>query len=257
MFKFVIFDVDGTLVDSVDLHAQAWQETFRKFGKEIPFQDVRGQIGKGGDQLIPVFFSKEELDKFGKKIEKNRDEIFQKKYLPQTKPFPKVRELFERIEHDSKRIALASSAKEDELDHFKKILSIADLSDAETTAEDAEKSKPDPDIFLAAMKKLGDPPPQEVVVIGDTPYDAIGARKAKLKIIGVLSGCFPENQLRKEGCIDIYRDPADLLARYDESALAKGVPKIATLNSSDVNSSSRAQAKTVLHRGYTGRASKS
>jgi len=162
MFKFVIFDVDGTLVDSVDLHAQAWQETFRKFGKEIPFQDIRGQIGKGGDQLIPVFFSKEELDKFGKKIEKKRDEIFQKKYLPQTKPFPKVRELFERIEHDGKRIALASSAKEDDLDHFKKILSIADLSDAETTAEDAEKSKPDPDIFLAAMKKLGDPPPRKL-----------------------------------------------------------------------------------------------
>jgi phosphoglycolate phosphatase-like HAD superfamily hydrolase len=109
-----------------------------------------------------------------------------------------VRELFERIEHDGKRIALASSAKEGDLDHFKKILSIADLSDAEATAEDAEKSKPDPDIFLAAMKKLGDPPPQEVVVVGDTPYDAIGARKAKLKIIGVLSGGFPENQLRKE-----------------------------------------------------------
>jgi len=223
--NFVIFDVDGTLVDSVDLHAQAWQETFRKFGKKIPFQDIRGQIGKGGDQLIPVFFSKEELDKFGKKIGKTRDEIFQKKYLLQTKPFPKVRELFERIDHDGKRIALASSAKEDELDHFKNILSIADLSDAETTAEDAEKSKPDPDIFLTAMKKLGDPPPEEVVVIGDTPYDAIGARKAKLKIIGVLSGGFSEDQLRKEGCIEIYRDPADLLARYDESALAKGVPK--------------------------------
>jgi HAD superfamily hydrolase (TIGR01549 family) len=196
--NFVIFDVDGTLVDSVDLHAQAWQETFRKFGKKIPFQDIRGQIGKGGDQLIPVFFSKEELDKFGKKIGKTRDEIFQKKYLLQTKPFPKVRELFERIDHDGKRIALASSAKEDELDHFKNILSIADLSDAETTAEDAEKSKPDPDIFLTAMKKLGDPPPEEVVVIGDTPYDAIGARKAKLKIIGVLSGGFPKINCAKK-----------------------------------------------------------
>jgi HAD superfamily hydrolase (TIGR01549 family) len=222
MFKFVIFDVDGTLVDSVDLHARAWQETFQTFGKQVAFQDIRGQIGKGGDQLLPVFFSKEELDKFGKKIEKKRDEIFQKKYLPQTKPFPKVRELFEHILQDGKRIGLASSAKEDDLDHFKKILSIGDLSDAEITAEDVEKSKPTPDIFLAAMKKLGDPLPGEVIIIGDTPYDAIAARQAKLKIIGVLSGGFPSDQLRKEGCMEIYRDPADLLARYDESALTKG-----------------------------------
>jgi HAD superfamily hydrolase (TIGR01549 family) len=225
MFKFVIFDVDGTLVDSVDLHAQAWQETFWTFGKEIPFEDIRGQIGKGGDQLIPVFFSKEELDKLGKKIEKKRDEIFRKKYLARTRPFPKVRELFQHIQQDGKRIGLASSAKEDDLDHFKEILSIGDLSDSETTAEDAEKSKPNPDIFLAAMKKLGDPLPEEVIVIGDTPYDAIAARQAKLKIMGVLSGGFPADQLRKEGCIEIYRDPADLLARYDESALTKGAAR--------------------------------
>ena len=89
MFKFVIFDVDGTLVDSVDLHAQAWQETFRKFGKEIPFQDIRGQIGKGGDQLIPVFFSKEELDKLGKKIEKSATKYFKRSICRRRNPFPK------------------------------------------------------------------------------------------------------------------------------------------------------------------------
>ncbi|HVF27838.1 MAG TPA: HAD hydrolase-like protein, partial [Pyrinomonadaceae bacterium] len=85
--KAVIFDIDGTLVDSVDLHAKAWQETFKKFGKEIPFADVRRQIGKGGDQLLPVFFSKKELDEFGEEMEEYRGELFKKEYLPRVKAF--------------------------------------------------------------------------------------------------------------------------------------------------------------------------
>lgn len=226
--NFVIFDVDGTLVDSVDLHAKAWQETFKKYGKDIPFQDVRGQIGKGGDQLMPVFFSKEELDESGEKMEKERGELFKSKYLSQVKPFPKVRELFERIEQDGKRIALASSAKEEELEHFKELLNIKDLLDADTNADDAETSKPEPDIFLAAMKKLGNPKPEETIVIGDTPYDSIAAGKAKLKTIGFLCGGFPEDQLLREGSVEIYKGPADLLARYEDSALAKGAAKRAS-----------------------------
>ncbi|MEJ7709197.1 MAG: HAD family hydrolase [Pyrinomonadaceae bacterium] len=221
MINYVIFDVDGTLVDSVDLHAKAWQETFKKYGKEISFQHVRGQIGKGGDQLLPVFFSQEELDKFSEEMEKERGELFQSKYLPQVNPFPKVRELFQRIRANDKKIALASSAVEKELEHFKDLLNIADLLAGDTNADDAEESKPEPDIFLAAMKELGNPKPERTIVIGDTPYDAIAARKAKLKTIGFLCGGFPEEQLLKEGCIEIYRDPADLLARYDESTLAK------------------------------------
>ncbi len=221
MINNVIFDVDGTLVDSVDLHAKAWQEIFKKHGKDIPFQDVRQQIGKGGDQLLPVFFSQEELDEFGEEMEKARGELFQSKYLPQVKPFPKVRELFERIKRDDKKIALASSAVEKELEHFKDLLNIADLLAGDTNADDAEESKPEPDIFLAALKELGHAKPEEAIVIGDTPYDAIAARKAKLKTIGFLCGGFPEEQLLKEGCIKIYRDPGDLLARYDESILAK------------------------------------
>ncbi|MDQ3258328.1 MAG: HAD family phosphatase, partial [Acidobacteriota bacterium] len=137
MIKNVIFDVDGTLVDSVDLHAKAWQEIMKKYGKEIPFQDVRQQIGKGGDQLMPVFFSKEELEEFGERMEKERGRLFQSEYLPQVKPFPKVRELFERIHADDKKIALASSAVEKELEHFKDLLNIADLLAGDTNADDA------------------------------------------------------------------------------------------------------------------------
>ncbi len=221
MIKAVIFDVDGTLVDSVDDHAKAWQETMKKYGKDIAFADVREQIGKGGDRFMPVFFSKEELDEFGDELEKERGELFQKQYLPNIKPFPKVRELFERICADDKKIALASSAVEKELEHFKELLNIKDLLEADTNADDAETSKPEPDIFLAAMKQLGHPKPEQVIVIGDTPYDEIAATKAGLKTIGFLSGGFPEDQLR--GCIAIFKDPADLLARYDESPLAATV----------------------------------
>src|ERR1700754_217073 len=109
MIEAVIFDVDGTLVDSVDLHARAWQEAFAKFGKDVRYEAVRSQIGKGGDQLIPVFLSGEEQERFGKKLEDYRGELFKAKYLSQVKPFPLVRELVQRVKDDGKQIALASS----------------------------------------------------------------------------------------------------------------------------------------------------
>ena len=220
MIKAVIFDIDGTLVDSVDLHARAWQETFKHYGKDVPFADVRGQIGKGADQLLPVFFSEQELDEFGAEMEKYRGDLFKREYLPQVRAFSQVRELFERIKQDGKQLALASSAKEDELQSYKRIARIDDLVEEETSSDDAAKSKPHPDIFEAALKELGDPDPAEVIIVGDTPYDAEAAGKAGLRIVGVLCGGFPETQLRAAGCIAIYRDPADLLAGYDESPLA-------------------------------------
>jgi HAD superfamily hydrolase (TIGR01549 family) len=218
--KAVIFDIDGTLVDSVDLHAKAWQETFKKFGKDIPFADVRRQIGKGGDQLLPVFFSEKEIDEFGEEMGEYRGKLFKKDYLPRVKAFPEVRELFERIKADGKKIALASSAKEDELSAYKKIARIDDLLEGETSADDVEKSKPHPDIFEAALEELGDVDVSEAVVVGDTPYDAEAAGKIKLKTVGLLCGGWSEKELREAGCIAVYRDPADLLARYEESPLA-------------------------------------
>lgn len=228
MITAAIFDVDGTLVDSVDFHAEAWQRAMKKYGKEVKFEDVRAQIGKGGDQLMPVFFSEEELKKFGKEMEKYRGELFKKEYLNRIEPFPQVRELFERIRQDGKKIALASSAVEEELEHFKKILNIGDLLQGDTNADDAEKSKPHPDIFEAAMKELGDPRAEDALVVGDTPYDAEAAAKAKIQIIGFLSGGFPEESLRDAGCIAIYKDPADLLARYDQSPFARGMHRTGT-----------------------------
>jgi HAD superfamily hydrolase (TIGR01509 family) len=218
MIKAVIFDIDGTLIDSVDLHAQAWKEAFKHFGKDIPYQQIRHQIGKGGDQLMPVFFTHDELDEFGKSMEKSRGDLFKREFLPRVRPFPKVRELFERIKEDGKKIALASSAKDDEIEVYKKLLRIEDLVEEEASADDAEKSKPHPDIFQAALDRL-DVGPAEAIAVGDTPYDADAAGRLRIKTIGMRCGGFPEAELIAAGCIAIYDDPADLLARYEESAL--------------------------------------
>jgi HAD superfamily hydrolase (TIGR01509 family) len=222
MTQAVIFDVDGTLVDSVDLHARAWQDAFAEFGHDIPFDRIRGQIGKGGDQLIPVFLDKAERAARGEALEKRRGEILRTRYLAQIRPFPGVRALFERILRDGKRIALASSAKQDELAHYKKLAGIDDLIDTETSSDDAEKSKPHPDIFEAALARLPGIAPGQAIVVGDTPYDAEAAGKAGLRTIGLLCGGWPAAELEQAGCIAVYADPAALLEAYERSPLAAG-----------------------------------
>jgi HAD superfamily hydrolase (TIGR01509 family) len=219
VIKAVIFDVDGTLIDSVDLHARAWQEALAHFGKQFDFERVRYQIGKGGDQLLPVFLTQDELEEFGEKLEEYRGKLFKREYLSRVKAFPAVRELFQRVIGEGLQTALASSAKADELKTYKKIANIEDLVEEETSSDDAEKSKPHPDIFEAALSRLGDMNPTEAVVVGDTPYDAEAAGKAGLQTIGFLSGGFAEEDLRAAGCATIYRDAADLLANYDTSPL--------------------------------------
>lgn len=220
MVRAVVFDIDGTLIDSVDLHAGSWREALKHFGHDVPFDKVRAQIGKGGDLLMPALLPDEEVRRRGEEIEAFRKDLFKREYLPRVKPFPGVRDLFERIRADGRRIALASSAKGDELERYKEIAGIPDLLDAETSSDDAEKSKPHPDIFEAALSRLGGIAAAEVVAVGDTPYDAESAGKAGLRTIGVLCGGWPESELRAAGCVAIYRDPADLLRHYDRSPLA-------------------------------------
>lgn len=220
MADAVIFDIDGTLLDSVDLHARAWQEAFRAFGHDIPFDKIRSQIGKGGDQLLPVFLSRQEMEQQGDGLQQFRSSLFKKKYLPKVKPFPCVRQLIEKIKASGKRVGLASSAKEDELEEFERIANIEDLIEIETSSADAEKSKPHPDIFEAALARLeAGVRPQQVIVVGDSPHDAEAAKRAGLRTVGVLCGGFPESALRQAGCIAIYRDPEDLLRNYETSPL--------------------------------------
>jgi HAD superfamily hydrolase (TIGR01509 family) len=218
----IIFDIDGTLVDSVDLHAQAWRETFQRFGRNILFEDIRVQMGKGADQLMPIFFSKDELNRFGKAMENYRLELFKRNYLPQVKAFPGVRELFQRILNDGKTTALASSSRAPELLVYKRIAEIEDLIQTEISADDVKHSKPCPDIFQAALKKLAISA-GNIVAIGDAPYDAIAAKRAGIATIGVLCGGFGEEVLRAAGCIAIFDGPADLLEHYDVSPIHAGI----------------------------------
>lgn len=220
--KAVIFDVDGTLIDSVDAHAESWRRVLAAHGRDVPFADVRHQIGKGGDQFMPVFLPQEVIERSGEAIEKERGDLFKREFLPGVRAFPGVRALFERVQEAGLRIALASSAKEDELGTYTEIAGIADLLDASTSSDDAEKSKPFPDIFEAALAKLPGVDPSEAIVVGDTPYDAEAANKAGVRTIGLLCGGFPEAELRAAGCVAIYKDPADLLAHFDASPLADG-----------------------------------
>jgi HAD superfamily hydrolase (TIGR01509 family) len=219
MVKAVIFDVDGTLIDSVDLHARAWQDIFFRYGVKTDFQKVRDQIGKGGDKLMKVFLSKDQIELQGKEIEAERAKLFKGEYLPQVKPFPALRGLFERLRENGVKIAIASSAKGDELRAYTKITGIGPFLAEHTSADDVSNSKPDPDIFLSAQKKLGIDP-RNIIAIGDTQYDAESAGKAGMATIGLLCGGSDAEKLRAAGCIALYRDPADLLARYDTSPIA-------------------------------------
>ncbi len=216
----VIFDVDGTLIDFVPQHAKAWQDAFRDFGHDIPFEDLRRQIGKGGDLLMPVFLS-EEIEEKSEALEKHRSQILKDRYLPTIKGLPQVRALVERLQADGKQLVLASSARGDELQTYKKIADIEDLIKTETSSDNAEESKPNPDIFEAALERLDGIEAADAIVIGDTPYDAEAASKAGVRTIGLLSGGWTAEELREAGCIATYRDPADLLAQYDSSPLSR------------------------------------
>ncbi|HEX2330405.1 MAG TPA: HAD family hydrolase [Candidatus Angelobacter sp.] len=217
----VIFDIDGTLTDSVDIHAMAWQEALRHFDHEVSYERVRRQIGKGGDQLLKTLLSPGDLKQQGEELEQFRGDLFKRKYMKLIKPLSMVPELFQRIREQGTRVVLASSAKQDEVDVYEKLLGIEKLVEHDTSSDDAERSKPHPDIFAAAMQKLGNPPAQQVVAIGDTPYDAQATAAISIACIGVLSGGWTEQELREAGCMTVFRGPADLFARFGESPLAQ------------------------------------
>ncbi len=223
MISAVIFDLDGTLVDSNDLHVEAWQETFRHFGKEIPYADLRRQIGKGGDNYLPEFLNPREMREIGKEVEAFRGDLFKRKYLPRVRPFPRVRELFGRLRDDGKKIALASSSVADEVKHYQKLLGIEALVDSQITKDDVAHSKPSSDVFLAALKRLGNVPADKAMAVGDTPYDVQAAKKIGLSTIAFRCGGFAEDELRGAGAIALFNEPADLLENYQRSPLAGSI----------------------------------
>lgn len=218
MVKAILFDIDGTLVDSNDLHAEAWAQAFRHFGFDIAPDQVRGQIGKGGDNLIPSLIPGIDGER-EEEIADYRSELFKRDYLPRVTPFPGVRALFERVAADGIRIVLASSAKAEEVDHHLALIEAQDLVSDTVSADEVENSKPDPDIFQAGLDKLG-LPSTDVLVVGDTPWDVKAAAKGGLRTIGFRSGGFTDEELSGAGAVELFDGPQDMLNRYDESVLA-------------------------------------
>jgi HAD superfamily hydrolase (TIGR01549 family) len=216
LIKAVIFDIDGTLIDSNDAHAESFVAAFKEFGKIVPFVEMKWLIGMGADMILEKYLTKKEIEKFGEDLTEYRKKIFLREFFPKLKTFPKMRRLLEKINRDGKKIALASSASDDELEKYHGLLKIDDLLDKETSSDDAEESKPAPDIFQAALGKLKDIKKTEALVIGDTPYDAEAARRADLKIIGVKSGGWSRERLIEKGCLEVYENVGEIFENYEQ-----------------------------------------
>ena len=221
MLKGVIFDVDGTLVDSNDAHAQSWVDTFREAGYDVPFDKVRPLIGMGADKLLPRTIGISRDSEEAKKLLERRGKIFSSNYLPKLQALHGSRELVLRVKKDGMKAIVATSAKDQELKGLLKAAHVDDLMEEKATASDAKRSKPDPDIVQAAIDESG-ASVHELVMIGDTPYDVEAAAKAGVRTIGFLSGGWTRDALK--GAVEIYDGPADLLAHYDESLLGKENP---------------------------------
>lgn len=234
MIKAVIFDIDGTLLDSVGLHAEAWVRTFKEFGKKVSLIEAKKIIGMGSDQFLGDYFSEEEVEKDKEKIDEYRSELFAREYMSKVKPFPKVRELFLKLKEDEIKIALASSATQGEVEKYEEIADIKDLVEKKTSSDDADESKPEPDIFLSAYDKLGKIEKKQVLVIGDTPYDAIAAKKAGLAAIGVLTGGWLREQLLDSGCDKVFSDIEEICQKH-----YKKVFQEKWLNGNNTNKSSK------------------
>lgn len=217
MVQGVILDVDGTLALSNDAHAQAWVDAYAAYGYEVSFERVRVLIGMGGDQLMPQVtpgLSKEEGD--GKAISERRKELMINSYGPKVVPTNGARQLIQRMKDEGLKLIIASSATSEELEVLLKSASIDGLISEVTSSSDAEASKPAPDIVEAALSKL-QMEPNQVLMLGDTPYDIQSAHAAGVGVIAVRCGGFDDTSLA--GAKAIYDDPADLLAHYDDSPL--------------------------------------
>lgn len=215
--RAVLFDLDGTLVDSNAFHVDAWQQVFDDAGHKIDRDRIAGQIGKGGDLLVPALLpglSKAEQDRLATR----HGEVFKAHYLERVRPFPDAAALLRRVGHGGRAVVLASSASGEELDHYIALLGVEDVVAAKTSKDDVSTTKPAGDIFAAALAKVG-VAPRHAIVVGDTPYDIAAASKCGLATIAVRSGGFDERALRH--ALVRYDDVAALLADLDRSPIAR------------------------------------
>ena len=209
----IIFDIDGTLVDSNDIHTECWLEAFEQYGKTIPYDVMRRQMGKGGDLLVPDMLNAREMREFGEKLQEYRPKLFKKKYMERVKPFPRIRELFAELHGRGIKLALASSSNKDEVQYYTQLLGVADFLEGSTSKHDADMSKPSPEIFEAALERVGTDP-AFTMTAGDTPYDILASHRCALPIAAVLCGGFERELLAKAEFL--FDSVEDMVRKIDE-----------------------------------------
>lgn len=214
----VLLDIDGTLVDSNNAHAYAWVQAFAEHGITVDFGAVRRCIGMGSDKLVPEVARISADGDPGKVISDRRGEIFRTQFLPHLQPFPGVRELLSRMQDAGLKLAVASSAKKSELSELLRICEADEFVEAQTSSDDADRSKPDPDIVHAALDSFA-LPAGSVIFLGDTPYDVAAGNRAGVRVVALRCGGWNDPDLT--GAIAVYDDPADLLAHFDSSPFVR------------------------------------
>jgi HAD superfamily hydrolase (TIGR01509 family) len=224
-YRTVIFDVDGTLVDSNNAHALAWVKALREHGFVVDFAQVRWLIGMGGDKLLPRLTELDSESDEGRAIAKRRRTMFMSEYLPKLQPTRGARSLVQRLHDEGLTLVVATSAEQEEVDSLLALAGVSHLFHRTASSDDAEHSKPDPDIVHAALRQSGSPP-SEAIMIGDTPYDVEAAAAAGIKLIALRSGGWWVDDAFS-GAIAIYDDPADLLARLAESPFTSEPSRVA------------------------------
>jgi HAD superfamily hydrolase (TIGR01509 family) len=212
----VIFDLDGTLVDSNEAHVLAWIEALAEFGWTVTAAQVRPLIGMGADKLLPALIGVAEDGPDGRPISGRRARLLAR-FAPQLRPFPGVRALLDALRRRGLRLAVATSAVREDAERLLARAGLHDCFDVVVSADEAARSKPDPDIIEAAREALG-LPPSEVVMVGDTRFDIAAARRAGITAIALRCGGSADETLAEAAAI--YDDPADLLAQLETSPLA-------------------------------------
>ncbi len=219
VLRGVLLDVDGTLIDSNDAHAQAWVDVGRELGYPVQYVVVRTLIGMGGDRVTPRVTGLDPASPEAGRVRERRGEIFREHYLPRVRAFARTRDLLERMRADGLRLVVASSASTRELQALLRQAGLPDLADATIAASDGDASRPAPDALQAALAAAGCTP-AEAIMLGDTPYDVEAAQRAGVPVVALRCGGWGDRDL--EGAAAIYADPADLLAHYDTSPFAGG-----------------------------------
>ena len=201
-----ILDIDGTLVDSNYFHAVAWYRAMRAHGHTLPMWRIHRAIGMGSDQIIAALLGDEVEERQGDDIRAaEKDRYFE--LIDEVRPLEGARELIEDLKDGGHRVVLASPAKPDEVDHYLDLLDARGLADAWTTSGDVERTKPEPDLVISALEKVGGGP---AVMVGDSVFDCEAARNAGVETIAVLTGGFSDSELLKAGARIVFASIVEL-----------------------------------------------